>query len=87
MLAVISIWVIVEARNLDKVIHGELIEHQALRPKGGTLYNIKTNVGQENEDPGEEWPERKEENQERVVPRQFSWLKTACTKEGAIQES
>ena len=42
-----------------------------LSHQDGTLCKIKIDEGQENEDPGEDWPERKEENQERIVPGQF----------------
>lgn len=57
---------VVEARGLDEVTQGEFIECQALRPNRGTLCNSKIIKEQEHEDPGKEWPEKKEKRQETV---------------------
>lgn len=62
---------VVEARGLDEVTPGEFIECQALRPNSGALCNSKIIKGQECEGPGKEWPEKKEEKQERVILKQF----------------
>lgn len=80
--AIINIWAVVEARNLDEVTHGELMEHRVLRPKSGTLCNIKINEGQENEALGEEWPEKKQENQERVASGKFLLVENSMYKRG-----
>lgn len=67
---------VVEARGLDEVTPGEFIECQALRPNSGALCNSKIIKGQECEGPGKEWPEKKEEKQERVILNGSSWLST-----------
>ena len=58
------------------------MEHRVLRPKSGTLCNIKINEGQENEALGEEWPEKKQENQERVASGKFLLVENSMYKRG-----